>query len=721
MSFKKNEVRKKNSVDNPSKLGWLMSRAVLSLLCMATISSSGCGKSGSRRNRAAMTTANYSGQLVSDVLGTLNDLDASLNLEIRPHKLILDATKSSNKDDVKATLKKDAEYPEAPCIRLHVVTNNSDFTRLAIPQDTPGVKPDDLVRIYYQVEQEGEEAKTVHQDLEVGQIVDDSDLRLKQGPAQPLETPIAIEIWRRTSEKFRSINETFEKWIVTGQPAVDWEPIPDRDILHQLVERLNQAQGDTPLPKNWTADPLAEPLYAEYSTVFDPKSLSRMRFSPSEGRLLQEAVWLRNISYMASNDAATDLEKASNLFDWVIRHVQVSTRMDLHGVWHRPWQTLIHGKGTADDRAWVFVLLCRQQGLAAVVLTPIESKNEATEKGDATEKSGAKEHPSLVGVLTDQQIYLFDPLLGLSLPGPNGKGIATLANAAEDDAVLRQLDLDDAQHYPWSADDFKKMAALIESTPLSLSARAHVLDSVEQEARQLVTSVSPTEKIASRLKNHPQIAEVKLWTLPYLTLKRQAEYTPQIRIAAVTELVVFAHRPSFWKARLIDFKRASNRELAAGLAAGGEDAPAVEIEKRVRDTYMKVRTLDESSAWINRDIFGLISRDAGYWLGQIALDRGVNDVAVDYFGKRVLPFDPNHAWSAGARYGLARAHQEAGRTNLAIQWYEDHSTTGTSPQQPGNQWRAKQLKPAADEVKPEAEPKKKDDVKNDPPVTEPVK
>jgi hypothetical protein len=228
----------------------------------------------------------------------------------------------------------------------------------------------------------------------------------------------------------------------------------------------------------------------------------------------------------------------------------------------------------------------------------------------------------------------------------------------------------------------------------------------------LVTSVSPTDKIAPHLKNNPQIAEVKLWTLPYRTLKRQTEYTQPTRFAAVRELVVFAHRPSFWKARLIDFKRASNRELAAGLAAGGEDSPAVEIEKRVRDMYMKVRTLDESSTWINRDIFGLISRDAGYWLGQIALDRGVNDVAVDYFGKRVLPFDPNHAWSAGARFGLARAHQAAGRTNLAIQWFEDRSTSGTSPQQPGNQWRAKQLKPTSDEMKPEPELKKKDEAVN---------
>ena len=66
-------------------------------------------------------------------------------------------------------------------------------------------------------------------------------------------------------------------------------------------------------------------------------------------RLLQEAVWLRDVSYLAAGAETEELARATALFDWTVQHIQLETRDGLHGQWRRPWQSLMFGKGTAED------------------------------------------------------------------------------------------------------------------------------------------------------------------------------------------------------------------------------------------------------------------------------------------------------------------------------------------------------------------------------------
>ena len=49
-------------------------------------------------------------------------------------------------------------------------------------------------------------------------------------------------------------------------------------------------------------------------------------------------------------------------------------------------------------------------------------------------------------------VYLFDPRLGLPLPGANGKGVATLADVCKDASLLKQLDVDPAHPYDVTAE-----------------------------------------------------------------------------------------------------------------------------------------------------------------------------------------------------------------------------------------------------------------------------
>ena len=83
------------------------------------------------------------------------------------------------------------------------------------------------------------------------------------------------------------------------------------------------------------------------------------------------------------------------------------------------------GKGTAEDRAWVFAELLRQGGIDAVILRP-HSRADSAAGPDATAKSAGRASEAcrrwLVGALVDKQVYLFDPTLGWPIPTREDKG-----------------------------------------------------------------------------------------------------------------------------------------------------------------------------------------------------------------------------------------------------------------------------------------------------------
>jgi len=72
------------------------------------------------------------------------------------------------------------------------------LTLLVVPQGTcsfvqAGVKPGDTVRARLPV---GSEGQTEWTELQIGQVVNETTLRLNSGPAGPVDGPVEIEIWR---------------------------------------------------------------------------------------------------------------------------------------------------------------------------------------------------------------------------------------------------------------------------------------------------------------------------------------------------------------------------------------------------------------------------------------------------------------------------------------------------------------------------------------------
>ena len=141
-------------------------------------------------------------------------------------------------------------------------------------------------------------------------------------------------------------------------------------ILKQVCDRLNQWYLQEKPRVAWQPDPLLAGLSDELRNLPAVKLQDTMQFRQTDGWFLQESIWLRDISKTAREDQFDDLAVAERLFDWTVRNVQLEKNADSQARAnpHRPYETLLLGRGTALDRAWVFMLLARQQGLDTVML-----------------------------------------------------------------------------------------------------------------------------------------------------------------------------------------------------------------------------------------------------------------------------------------------------------------------------------------------------------------
>jgi hypothetical protein len=128
------------------------------------------------------------------------------------------------------------------------------------------------------------------------------------------------------------------------------------------------------------------------------------------------------------------LERAVLAFDWTVREVRLVLPLDPTPV--PPDFALRRGTGTVLERSLVFLSLLEQFGA--------DEDRSAGLQGCLLFVPGENKAPVLwaCGVVSAAEpgtMYLFDPRLGLPLPGPQGKGVATLAQARSEPAVLDQL------------------------------------------------------------------------------------------------------------------------------------------------------------------------------------------------------------------------------------------------------------------------------------------
>lgn len=501
-------------------------------------------------------------------------------------------------------------------------------------------------------------------------------------------------------------------------------------IHYHLFEWIKTQQVDV----DWIADPMFGRLPQRLNRINRPEMLSRLeKFTDADILMLREAMWINDVARQLAQRDVSDLQLAAWLddannglkptevrdlrytiecFDWVVRNLQLEgtgvgeavaeacgVEPPGEGIFRLSWEALLIGRGEAFTRARIMILLCRQLNIPVVMLG-IEPEDE----------SGGDPKPWALGALIGNELFLFDPRLGLPIPGKDRVGIATLSQVIEDPALLEALDIDQ-RSYGVNEGDLDRVVAWVDATIPYLSQRMKLLERRLTGDRKIILSVSPSS-LAQELRKCKGITNVAIWPLPYDVLDYRRRYlqNPQFkaRLSAVAQ-------PFSGNTALANGRRL---HIAGKYTSDPPEkgAKAYYLECRVPESQINRPKFDEQmrevldlpdaplpddpefvQQFVNVQSARLrfFKRYASYWLGLIAFEEGRYDVAVDYLKTRTLEANPGGTFEDGARYCLARAYEAQGlRDNdaeliqQAIEIYESNK----SPQAAGNKLRAKWLR-----------------------------
>jgi hypothetical protein len=512
---------------------------------------------------------------------------------------------------------------------------------------------------------------------------------------------------------------------------------------------LNQwISSDPKTNERWQQDRMLESLPRSLRNTPGLERIAKTQFNFDDIDYLQAVQWLDDISYLQQNlwlhdiaervvrepaDAklqswlkeieasvglpeAEQLAKAERLLDWTTRNIQLdplppipkdplatagstetvmpSARGEVGpGYAHLPLEILLYGHGDAHERARVFILLCRQVGIDVAML------------GFPEEQSTVR-RGWLPAALVGGKLYLFDTALGMPIPGPNGKGIATLDQVTNQPEILRQLDLPGIA-YPITEKDLKLgPVAMIDAEPSALAWRMQLLQEAMPQARKLALATQPSQ-FEPKLRK-ANVSGVSLWSAPFEAVlfrfgqQQLASQNPQVAMALYKQNVLFLPARPLIKARNLHLQgRFENEDQKLGARALYLQSrpPDREIDAMsTNEFYRKSIGLEQSLSKdpakrkASLDMFTDIAREgkfhATFWLGLTYYESGKYEAATEWLGERTVQVSPPSPWTPSARYNLARCYEKLGRMELAKQWLESDQD---SPQRHGNLLRAKGL------------------------------
>ena len=458
--------------------------------------------------------------------------------------------------------------------------------------------------------------------------------------------------------------------------ASDVNHLRDSYLCRQVVQWVDHPQQDDPLLANW--------------------------FDSLDDRIGEEAV--------------AELQTASRLFDWIVRNIAYEPMLPktpappsppmssglqfrFPGYRQTDYQTLWRGTGDAWQQAGLFILLARQASIPAFVLSlPHEKTGELL--------------PWCVGVLAGDQIYLFEPTLGIPIPGPQQVGIATLAEARRDASVLRRLKVPGFFEYPVSKADIGQCVALLHVVPEAVSPRMKLLESGLTGDRRMGVYVD-ADSIAAKVDAVRGIAGVRLWPK---ALQSEIYAEDLLRAETRDPLFQFWYR-SRWA--ILESAMPSSELLSQGRwrhLHGDFDTNEDETLKGARPLYLSQRSPEFEIADLQIDVnlqiaYG-IRRELGttsemyqrqvhqaqgmmrmgkqtatYWISLIQYDDEQFDTAETWFTKRVIDDGQASRWDAPANYNLARTLERLGQRSKAIERYKSDQ----NPRPHGSRIRARLL------------------------------
>ncbi len=418
------------------------------------------------------------------------------------------------------------------------------------------------------------------------------------------------------------------------------------------------------------------------------------------------AAWIERLRQEGNDNLANDLATVIEIFDWVIRNIQLEPmladeRVDrdsdvdprAQGSQRLLWESLLLGRGDALMRARIMILIARQLGIPVVMLGIDQDEGEPRPWGPAA--------------WLDDELYVFDTRLGLPLPGEERQGVARLQQIVANPDLLDEVQ---TAEWPYAIGprDLKRLVALIDATPSYLSQRMKIVESNLVGDRKMRLTTAPSALARQLAAKEPAITRVAIWTLPYDTMSQRRTLLddPQALATLSAETLLFTNNSPLIQARRKHFRG----EYASDPPEKG--AKALYMDSRIPNQRLDAMTARDVEAMTrstlpndqaSRDLIVHAAKQqmskakeyASYWLGLIAFEEGQYEVAIDFFKTRTLETYPDGLWKTGATYNLARTYEQLGDTlpspELLRQARQTYLLDQTSPYGPGNRLRATRI------------------------------
>ena len=265
---------------------------------------------------------------------------------------------------------------------------------------------------------------------------------------------------------------------------------PDVGACRAALQKINVALSRESVPRAKLLDPKDRELLQKDFSLSDDElaEVGAENFTLLDGYHLDGAFLLHDAATHALEPeevggdlpTPTPLERATAAFAWVVREVRLA---DPTAVDPAPSQFVLRrGSGTPLERGLVYLDLLNQLGTADDEAAPKPGQAESPPPFlgclvFCRDKSTEAPRLWACGVVLNggPDVYLFDPRLGLPLPGANGKGVATLADVGKDASLLKQLDMDAAHPYDVTAEQARTAELQLVCSLSSLAPRmAHL-------------------------------------------------------------------------------------------------------------------------------------------------------------------------------------------------------------------------------------------------------
>lgn len=228
---------------------------------------------------------------------------------------------------------------------------------------------------------------------------------------------------------------------------------------------------------------------------------SRKQFSNEDIEYLRNGFFLRKISRRLSDSTQSPIQKAEQIFQWSMRETSL-----VPSDWYRsvpPVELLMRGFGDYRERTWLFLDLLRQSDLLGTVIavTTKEKPNELV--------------PWLAGMVTEGEVYLFDPVAGLPVRSAEGS-IATLKQLSADSKLGVRI-YGEGGSPVIDPSQIDKFAILIQLESSMFAPRMSFIESqlsAEDKVNLSIDFNATIERANSALKEIPNNLGVQVWHFP---------------------------------------------------------------------------------------------------------------------------------------------------------------------------------------------------------------